>query len=382
MQNNDHSSAPKADRIAWLSLKLIADLGNRSLLRLVRHFGSPQAVLSAGREEVAAVPGLREHAKAALQKRALLRPPSEEWEALQREGIRLLCLGDPEYPVNLAHIPDPPVVLFVRGDLEPRDFVSIAVVGSRAASPLGMAFTEKLSMELAEFGVTIVSGLAVGIDSAAHRGAIKGKGRTLAVLGCGLDVDYPAANSKLRKEIVEYGALLSEFPRMTPPAPGHFPQRNRIISGLTLGVVVVEAAHRSGSLITARLALEQGREVFAVPGMARHYRSEGPHRLLKQGAKLVESAEDVLEEIRPLIRPSGKDNPREEIVRPEVMQLSEDESLLLGALDENPRHVDDICRSVTKPVAQVTAGLLSLELKGMVKQLPGMYFVYFRNRLL
>lgn len=379
MQTEDNLHFSEPERIAWLTLKLIADLGNRSILRLVRHFGSPAAVLRASAQDIDAVPGLRDKAKQALLRRNVIRAPRMEWDCLKNEGIRMLCLGDPDYPVNLANIPDPPVALFVRGRIEPRDLVSIAIVGSRAASPMGMAFTEKLSMDLAQYGVTIVSGLAVGIDSAAHRGALKGNGRTLAVLGCGLDIEYPQVNSGLRKDIAASGALMTEFPLQTPPAPGHFPQRNRIISGLALGVVVVEAAHRSGSLITARMALEQGREVFAVPGIARHYRSEGPHRLLKEGAKLVESAEDVLEEIRPLIRPSWiSDSGQERPMAPKP-QLSRDEDLLLKSLDESPRHIDDICRSLSWPVAQVTASLLSLELKGIIKQLPGMYFVHFRN---
>ncbi len=252
----------------------------------------------------------------------------------------------------------------------------MAVVGSRAASPMGLIFTERLCNDLAQAGVTVVSGLAVGIDSSAHRGALKARGRTLAVLGCGLDVDYPRGNVKLRGEIAKSGAILTEFPLGTAPAPGHFPMRNRIISGLALGVVVVEAAHRSGSLITARLALEQGREVFAVPGMAQHYRSVGPHRLLKEGAKLVESAEDILEEIRPLIRPSWAATLKGEVEKaPGIAQVTSKEAALLKALDLHPRHIDDICRSLHWPVSEVMSHLLALELKGAVRQLPGKYFV-------
>jgi len=230
-------------------------------------------------------------------------------------------------------------------------------------------------MDLSQYGVTIVSGLAVGIDSAAHRGALKGKGRTLAVLGCGLDVEYPRINSLLRQQISSSGALISEFPLETLPAPVNFPMRNRIISGLALGVVVVEAAHRSGSLITARLALEQGREVFAVPGVARHYRSIGPHRLLKQGAKLVESAEDILEEIRPLVRPSWTPVASRKSVPAVLPKLDADEMTIFEKLDRQPQHIDDICRELSWPMAKVMAVLLNLELKGSVQQLPGKYFV-------
>jgi len=362
------------ERIAWLSLKLIPELGNRSMLRLLRRFKTPSAILRASAGDLLSVPGLQEKARLALARKTTIRSPEAEWEKLQREGINLLCLNDPQYPANLAAIPDPPAVLFVKGALEPRDLVSVAVVGSRAASPMGLIFTERLCGDLAQAGVTIVSGLAVGIDSAAHRGALKVRGRTLAVLGCGLDLDYPRGHVKLRKDISESGAVLTEFPLGTPPAAGHFPMRNRIISGLALGVVVVEAAHRSGSLITARMALEQGREVFAVPGMARHYRSVGPHRLLKQGAKLVESAEDILEEIRPLIRPSRLSGAEAKTVTAAPTTTPE-EAALLQSLDQHPRHIDEICRSLQWPVSQVMSMLLSLELKGAVEQLPGKYFV-------
>ena len=360
------------ERMAWLTLKLIPGLGNRSMQVLLRHFGSPQAVLRAGAGELKAVRGLRESARQALLGQQPIRSPQREWEALQRADIGLLCCNDPDYPANLAAIPDPPLVLFVKGSIEARDLVAVAVVGSRSASPLGVNFTERLCSDLAQQGVTVVSGLAVGIDSAAHRGALKGRGRTIAVLGCGIDVQYPRANLHLRKEIMESGAVVSEFPLGTPPLAGHFPLRNRIISGLALGVVVVEAADRSGSLITARLALEQGREVFAVPGIASHFRSTGPHRLLKQGAKLVENAEDVLEEIRPLIKPSWSPPPQ---AAPVGETLSAEEKTLWEALSQEPLHVDELSRCLDWPVSRLMALLLGLELRGVVRQLPGKLFV-------
>lgn len=357
-----------------MSLKLIGELGNRSLLRLINHFGSPEAVLRAGAEELKAVPRLRERVRAVLLAKETIRSPRAEWERLEREGIKLVTIHDADYPANLAAIADPPGVLFLHGTIETRDLVSVAVVGSRAASAAGVAFTEQLAADLARSGVTVVSGFALGIDSAAHRGALKGKGRTLAVLGCGLDIEYPRSNADLRGRIMENGALISEFPLGTPPAPGHFPLRNRIISGLALGVVVVEAAERSGSLITARLAAEQGREVFAVPGMARHFRSVGPHRLLKDGAKLVECAEDILEEIRPLVRPSWKPDRAKGRALAPVLDLSGEEAALLEILDRNPIHIDEVCRSLQWPISRVMAVLSALELKGAVRQLPGKYF--------
>jgi len=388
MARNEHE-----ERIAWLALRLIPDLGNRSVLRLIGHFGSPLAALKANLRELLAVPDLREKAAMALAGKRFMRSPDIEWQTLQKEGIKLLTIKDDDYPSNLSLIPDPPAVLFLKGTLEPRDLVSVAVVGSRAASPMGMAFTERLCGDLARYGVTVVSGFAVGIDSAAHRGTLKAKGRTLGVLGCGLDIEYPRGNASLRDEVIQSGGLLTEFPLATPPAAGHFPLRNRIISGLALGVVVVEAADRSGSLITARLALEQGREVFAVPGIARHFRSTGPHRLLKQGAKLAECAEDIMEEIRPLIRPSrnlpgkisrhasvGSSSADSAAARPAPsqslppVQLSFEETTLMGALDATPQHIDEISRRIQWPVSRVMATLLALELKGMIQQLPGKYF--------
>jgi DNA processing protein len=241
-------------------------------------------------------------------------------------------------------------------------------------------FTERLSSELASAGVTVVSGFAVGIDSAAHRGALKVGGRTLAVLGCGLDIGYPSSNGRLREEISASGMLLTEFPLGTPPAAANFPMRNRIISGLSLGVVVVEAANRSGSLITARLALEQGREVFAVPGLAGAYRSEGPHRLLREGARLVESAEDILDEIRPLIR-TGANSIKESMERDAPEELLDEEASLLRYIDEEPRHVDEICRLAGWPAQRVMAVLLSLELKGTITQLPGKTFILHGKRV-
>lgn len=376
MESDQRHSISDGDRLAWLTLKLIPELGNRSLLRLIRHFRTPGAILRASAAELEAVPKLHERARTALLNRKSLPPPEKEWERLQRDNIRLLCLNDPDYPANLAAIPDPPAALFVRGSLEPRDLVAVAVVGSRSASPTGIAFTEKLCRDLAANGVTIVSGLALGIDSAAHRGTLNQNGRTLAVLGCGLDIYYPYKNSSLHDRIAESGALFTEFPPGTVPLPWHFPARNRIISGLSLGVVVVEAAEKSGSLITARLALEQGKDVFAVPGMPMSFRSVGPHTLIRQGAKLAEKAEDILEEILPSIRPSWlpavttrrkPETPRSD--------YSPAENEIIEYLDTTPIHVDEICRACGQPVSSIMTVLTALELKGIVKQLPGKYFI-------
>ena len=365
-------------RLAWLKLTLVSGLGNRSILKLVGHFGSPQKVLAASRGDLGGLPGLHEKPLLCLSRKEFIRDPETEWKMLNSRDIRLVCLGDADYPHGLADIPDPPAVLFVLGTLEPRDLVAIAVVGSRNASPAGVHFTERLCGDLARSGVTIISGFAVGIDSAAHRGALKAGGRTMAVLGCGLDINYPPRNAELKEKVAASGAVLSEFAVGTPPAPGHFPQRNRIISGLSLGVVVVEAAEKSGSLITARYALEQGREVFAVPGMAGGFRSIGPNRLLKQGAKLVENAEDVLEEIRPRLRPGIKISEPDtggSAGQPQAPEMTGDESILLRNLDQVPKHIDEIVQAARIPVSRVTASLLAMELKGLVVALPGKYFI-------
>jgi len=323
----------------------------------------------------------------ALAAKQFVRDPEKEWDYLKSRNFRLICIGDDDYPANLVEIPDPPAVLFSSGALLPRDLVSVAVVGSRYASPAGILFAEKLSSDLALCGLTVVSGLALGIDSAAHRGALKAQGRTLAVLGCGLDVNYPSINADLRQEIARNGVLLTEFLTGAPPSSGNFPARNRIISGLSLGVVVVEAAEKSGSLITARFALEQGREVFAVPGMAQSMRSKGAHRLIKQGAKLVESAEDILEEIRSHIRPAqsspsspspdGGSSPGQRGIDPRSTEkpAGPAETILLRILDKIPKHIDEIAYEANMPVQRTAALLLELELRGLVSQLPGKYFI-------
>ncbi len=352
-------------------------MGNRSILRLLEVFGSPEKILAARLKDLCETGIAREKPLQALAAKQFIRDPESEMTKLRQNDFRLICIGDEDYPSNLSKIPDPPAVLFSSGPIEPRDLISIAVVGSRFASPAGIIFTEKLSYDLALSGITVVSGLAVGIDSAAHRGALKARGRTLAILGCGLDISYPSINADLGRGIALSGALLTEFPLGTPPLPGHFPLRNRIISGLSLGVVVVEAAEKSGSLITARFALEQGREVFAVPGIARSKRSTGTHRLLKEGARLVEGVEDILEEIRPVIRPmTGAFPAREKPASPDVAPASSsDETILLRILDKVPKHIDELVYETGIPIQRTAAVLLALELKGLVAQLPGKYFI-------
>jgi len=290
-----------------------------------------------------------------------------------------IALGDERYPELLRAIYDPPPVLYCDGSLEPGDRQAVAIVGSRQATPYGLRITETLAGELSALGFTILSGFARGIDAAAHRAALAAGGRTIAVLGCGLDVDYPPGHASLHAEIAGSGAVLTEFAPGTPPRATNFPRRNRIISGLALGVVVVEAADDSGSLITARLALEQGREVFAVPGPIDVPTSQGPHGLLKQGATLVETVDDIVEELLPqLDRPLQTLKTEPIATLPEHGELSPSERTVLDVMSREPLHLDDLTERSRLTTPAVAGILLGLELKALVKQLPGQRYCLAR----
>ena len=325
---------------------------------------------------------------------------------LKAQDGKVVALEDEGYPERLRTIADPPAVLYCDGVLEPADLYAIAIVGARQATPYGLRITTALAGELAGLGFTIVSGLARGIDAAAHRAALEAGGRTIAVLGCGLDVDYPPQHAALRKEIAARGATVTEFAHGTLPLAHHFPKRNRIISGLSLGVVVVEAAESSGSLITARLALEQGREVFAVPGPIDGLLSRGPHGLLKQGAKLTETVDDIVEELLPQLgtpltptlslqgRGEKRDGLTKRIPRPgapialpramghggegegegdsfDPPNLSPDEHIVYALVGGTPVHIDDLAEQSHLAPAILAGVLLGLELKTAVRRLPG-----------
>jgi DNA processing protein len=322
-------------------------------------------------KELSKIEGLGEKVVQEIRKGPLEKVVERELSLLREVGGRVITLKDEEYPKRLKDIYDPPALLYVRGELKKEDEFAISIVGSRKTTPYGRWFTEKVSQELARHGVTIVSGMARGIDSLAHWGAISGGGRTIAVLGCGVDVIYPSENRNLFAKMIDRGAILSEFPMGSPPEGGHFPRRNRIISGLSLGVVVVQASEKSGSLITAGYALEQGREVFAVPGNVGTESSRGTHRLIKEGAKLVESSEDILEEILPQWRGERETTPKVEIPRPD---LTEEEKVLYEFLSETPLHIDVMIRESRLDPGKVSSLLLNLELKGLVSQWPGKCF--------
>ena len=355
----------------WLALSLTPGVGSTLIRRLLDRFKTPEAVFHAPAKELLKIEGLGEKVVGEIRKGPLEKAVKKELTLLKEVGGTILTLKDDTYPKRLRDIYDPPALLYVRGELKREDELAVSIVGSRKTSPYGRWITEKVSQELARHGVTIISGMARGIDSLAHWGAISGGGRTIAVLGCGVDVIYPSENRKLFEKIIEQGAILSEFPMGSPPEGGHFPRRNRIISGLSLGVVVVQAGERSGSLITAGYALEQGREVFAVPGNVGAEGSRGTNQLIKEGAKVVESSEDILEEILPQWR-------REENIEPKVggpgHTLTGEERVLYELLGETPLHIDEIIRESRIDPGGVSSLLLNLELKGLITQWPGKCF--------
>ncbi|MGD0916360.1 MAG: DNA-processing protein DprA [Thermodesulfobacteriota bacterium] len=355
----------------WLALSLTPGVGSTLIKRLVDQFDDPKTVFQAPMKELLRIEGLGEKVALEIRKGPLEKTVERELSLLKGVGGTILTLKDDAYPRRLKDIYDPPAVLYVRGEFRKEDELAVSIVGSRKTSPYGRWTTEKVSQELAHQGVTIVSGMARGIDSLAHWGAISAGGRTIAVLGCGVDVIYPSENRNLFKKIIDCGAVLSEFRMGSPPEAGHFPKRNRIISGLSLGVVVVEASTKSGSLLTAGYALEQGREVFAVPGNVGFEGSRGTNRLIKEGAKMVESSDDILEEIMPQWR-------REEETTHEVESpgrgLPEEEKILYELLGETPLHIDAIIQASGFEPGTVSSLLLNLELKGLISQWPGKCF--------
>jgi len=365
------------ERYAWLALKAVPGLGGVLCKRVIEQFGSPIAALRAGPSDWMSVEGigpkLAESFRSYQPDDAAI---ARELDRIDELEYGLIGLTDPRYPVLLRMIPDPPPYLYLKGDLRPEDNRAVAVVGARRASGYGRAVTEQLSRELAVRGFTIVSGMARGIDGWAHQAALDLPGRTIAVLGCGLDILYPREHDELRESISRHGAVLSEYPLGTPPDPVNFPKRNRVISGMSLGVVVVEAAENSGSLITARLALDQGREVFAVPGPIGTKTSAGTHALIKQGAKLVDGIKDILDELLPQLEaPDRAISARDEVGKPGRPALLPDERVVYECLSAEPRHIDELTAVLRLPPAKTAGVLLQLELKGAVRQLAGNLFI-------
>ena len=357
-----------------MALHLVPGMGPVTCNKLVVHFGTPSKVLAATIKDLTAVCRLRRESLDALNpdgRQNLIELAKDEIEQASERNITIIACDDPLYPSLLKNIHDPPVVLYVLGKPEMLNCKGIGIVGSRAATHYGRSIAEQMANSLARQGFTIISGMALGVDTAAHKGALAAEGSTIAVLGCGLDIIYPPGNHGLYKDIAFSGAVVSEYPLGTLPDNFRFPARNRIISGLSLGVVVVEAANRSGSLITASHALEQGREVFAVPGRIDSVKSAGTHTLLQQGAKLVHSVNDIAEEFiyaAPLENQVDTGNEEEQEF---FAQLNQEEKALLTCLEVYPRTIDEIVRESGFTPQKANELLLLLELKGMVHPLPG-----------
>jgi len=382
----------------WIALRAVEEIGCVGFRTLLQAFSTPEGVFSASIQTLRVVPGIGPKTAHNIKSFSDWDKAEKEIEQADRLGVDIITCEDAAYPRRLLNIYDYPPLLYVKGSLHPEE-ICVAVVGSRIASMYGKYTTEKICRELALRGVTVVSGLARGIDSAAHRGALAGKGRTVAVLGCGLDMIYPPENEDLARDVAANGAIVTEFPFATPPNAPNFPSRNRIISGISLGVVVVEAGEKSGSLITARIAAEQGRSVFAVPGEIGAAGSRGTHRLIKQGAILFESIEDVLDEILPQagvalpseppsfsrssVPESGPLQTAASSTVPEVSGvtapasagLGMSEQRLLGLISSQPVTIDTLIGASGLKAQEVLNALLVLELRGLIRQMPGKQFL-------
>lgn len=374
----------RADLADWIALNMVRGVGPRTANQLLSRYGSPAGVFAASRLALQKE-GLKPETIQELQDSSILEKANAEIERLEKLNAQVITLEDDQYPDLLREIHDPPIALYVRGDLQKAlERPALAVVGSRRCSTYGVNVAESLSRDLASHGLTIVSGLARGIDAGAHRGALETNGQTIAVVGTGLETTYPKEHKKLEEQIIANGAVVSEFPLGTPPLPQNFPYRNRILSGLCFGVLIVEASEHSGSLITARLAYEQGREVFAVPGNITSQTSFGPNFLIKDGAKLVQIWRDVVDELpreakeklfgieRPATS-NAKSN-----VQPifEAVDLSDGERKILEILSVDvPAHIDQLLISSEMTSSDLMTALLGLEMKDRIRQLPGKSFI-------
>ncbi|HEY4312576.1 MAG TPA: DNA-processing protein DprA [Pirellulales bacterium] len=364
------SQGAEADLISALRLAMVPGVGPRLTMALLARFGSAAAVLAAAPSDLREVPGVGTKVSQAIARAPARDAVEREIEQCRQAGISVLTPQSAGYPRLLREIHDPPPIIFGRGMIEARDSLAIAIVGSRHATQYGIAQAERLAGSLARAGLTIVSGLARGVDAAAHRGALAAGGRTIAVLGSGLSNIYPPEHVSLADEVAAAGCLLSEAPPRTQPTSGAFPQRNRLISGMSLGVIVVEASIQSGALITARHATEQGRDIFAVPGRVDSRVSHGCHRLIRDGAKLVETADDVLEELGPLVEATS-DAAGKSVHHPAELLLNDLERQVLDAVTAEPTTIDQVVATSALPTPQVLATLSVLEMRRLVRRLGG-----------
>ena len=389
-----------AETKSLIHLNLIPGIGNHTIRRLLAAFGSAEKSVAATSEELAQIDGLTPDVREQLIDGRSRAPLAQELELIQQHQCHIVTINDDSYPPLLKQIDDPPALLYVIGEFPLQDAPSIAIVGSRSPTEYGKTISHQLSHQLAERGITVVSGFARGIDTCVHRGALEAGGDTIAVFGCGLSIIYPETNRALAEDIIKSGALISEFPMTMPPRGTNFPRRNRVISGLTLGTLVVEASERSGSLITARHAAEQGREVFAIPGQIFSNVSRGTHSLINQGATLINSVDDLLDALPDYAQTLGGESPEstrqppslkrsDKVARSQSVEkesapapqpkahlnLTPDEQAVLSAMDADSVHIDAITRVTQLPIGKVSSLLVMLELKGIVQQLPGKQFV-------
>jgi len=364
--------------LSWLALVLTPGLGSRLSARVLRKFGSPDGAFRASLADLESCNLPAQAAQAMVKKESFKRAEKELDGVRKIANCRLLNWTEPEYPQTLLQIYDPPVLLYVRGDLQVLNLPSLSIVGTRRPTPYGTQMAQRLGRELAARGLVIVSGLARGIDAIGHQGALDANGRAIGVLGTGIDVCYPKENKKLYEKVLERGAIITEFPLRTHPAPENFPVRNRIVAGMPLGVVVIEGAQYSGSLITARLAMEFGREVFGVPGNVTQPVSFAPNQLIKQGAKLVTNADDVIEELPTPVRAALVQAEQPEAEQRNLLaaaSLNGSEKKLYELLNaDEPKPIDDIVEHSGLNSSEVLATLFNLEMKGIIRQLPGKQF--------
>ncbi len=359
-----------------VGLNMCLDVGGARLRKLLERFGKPENIFNAARGELIRVPGIGEKIASgilSIKQESIDR----EFRLAEKLGVRIFPWDSPDYPRNLTYIPDPPIVLYVKGEIREDDVLAVGVVGSRRASFYGLASAEKIAGDLCGRGYTVVSGLARGIDTAAHTGALQSKGRTIAVIGSGFNRLYPEENAALADRISRQGAVVSEFPIDTPPSRQNFPRRNRVISGLSLGVVVVEAARNSGALITANFALEQGREVFALPGKIDSANSYGTNDLIKQGAKLVASIEDIIEELEPSNIPEHEPDAPERTGGADAppQELSEQERAVFAFFPDEAVHPDELAENSGVEISKIYSILLKLQHRNLIRELPGKQFM-------
>ncbi|MEW4983594.1 MAG: DNA-processing protein DprA [Cycloclasticus sp.] len=367
------SGLSRSDARAWLALWRVKGIGAKRYLALLELFASPESIFSASTAELRQA-GLSATIAEQIKNFDYRKiEPDLKW--LERESCHLMCWHDDDYPVLLKEIADPPPVLFIRGDRSLLGSLQIAMVGTRNPSPMALKTTQAFAKSFANFGLTVTSGLALGVDQAAHKGALEGNGYTIAVAATGLDRVYPASHKPLAEEIIKTGAIVSEFPIGTQPKPGYFPRRNRIISGLSLGVLVVEAAIKSGTLVTAKHAMEQGREVFAIPGSIHNPLAKGCHHLIRQGAKLIETADDVLEELGHLSSIAvGESDAQRAKPALNISPVEGDYVVLLEKIAFDPTSVDELIAETDFTAEEISSMLLVLELQGLVSSAPGGLF--------